>query len=827
MTGTAERSLRAGAQGWLAAAGPFLLAVAGVAALRLGWASRFLDLGEVRAWAVPRGFDVPRELGRALLVALGLTGLLGLALRRRDAARLLWPLALPLMLGLSLLSCLVPLPSVLGLLGSAPGLWLVVSGFGLLWSAWLAAQSRPAEPRPAELRPAEPRRAEAWLVFAVAAALLLGLASQIPTRAWLRQALLTGDEPEYLLTCISLLDDGDVELKNNSEADAAREFGAGGYRFRLPRPIHNLGMPLLVAPAYALGRRLSPASPQQAVWVQLVLITALLASELYCLARPRGRLLALFAASAVFVPPLLPMSVQIYPEMPAATAAVLCWRRLGLAERGQGLPALCLAALPWLHVKYGALAAGLLAAAALSAPLRRLVPAFAAFVLSVAALALFNGLVYGSFLPTASYGRTATVLSTGVLKGALGLITDQSFGLLARAPVFLALLPGWVLLARRSPREALGLGLVVSSLFVVVASYHLWWAGWSPPGRFLVPIVPFLLRVVLEALDPPRTALACLAGLLWTLSLAAGAALVPPPPTWLGGSRALMYQDPVEPSSLAVLWSHGWDLCAALPNLVQAAPRDWALGAGLLILCGLAGLGLLRLLRPVLRGPAQVTLLLAGAMLAGGLGLSALSELVDLAAPDRRYHHARNQAIRRFLPAAAQPDRYRLVAGRAPLLGQLVQLYEAEGLRGNHLFFDETPDPDASGGTIRCARALDPAHAPLPLAYRYPVELEPWPAGTYVASFRLQPPEAARPDQPALALGVRASFSECMGRPAWVVRREPATAELDALRGKDGWAELQLRFQLRCTTPKLEWVVEALGDAFCFDRVEVRAERIP
>src|SRR5438270_31422 len=68
-----------------------------------------------------------------------------------------------------------------------------------------------------------------------------------------------GDEPHYLLTARSLLDDGDVDLVNQYATGAYRPFYpytldphgslTGG---RLDEP-HGLGFPVLIAPAYAAG----------------------------------------------------------------------------------------------------------------------------------------------------------------------------------------------------------------------------------------------------------------------------------------------------------------------------------------------------------------------------------------------------------------------------------------------------------------------------------------------------------------------------------------------------------------------------------------------
>src|SRR5687768_13874238 len=68
-----------------------------------------------------------------------------------------------------------------------------------------------------------------------------------------------GDEPHYLLAAESLVEDGDVDVQNQYAARAYDDF----YPYDLDRhgeetegrlnEPHGLGLPVLIAPAYALG----------------------------------------------------------------------------------------------------------------------------------------------------------------------------------------------------------------------------------------------------------------------------------------------------------------------------------------------------------------------------------------------------------------------------------------------------------------------------------------------------------------------------------------------------------------------------------------------
>ncbi len=828
-----------------------VLGLSGLIAFRIQSAGIFvfLETGPAAGahWSLSRSFSWGRELGRigGWMVLVLVLGLLYLGRKKKIAlARSLLPLSVALLCLLPALAVFLGLP-VFFLPPAALGKLLVAFGlFGVLWSVWAirsesqgggrALQTTKDAPPPA--RSAVDRRGtlrggsgtrEGIAIFLVLLGILLALASQMPRSAWLRQPALTGDEPEYMLTVVSLLDDGDIELRNNSTSNAAKEFGASGYQFRFPHPVHNLGLPLLIAPAYAAGRLLFPASPQFGVFGLLIVISALLGSELYLLTRRRGLLLSLMAATTPLLPSLLPMTVQIYPELPAAWMAVLCYRRLGNRHYGQFLSLGGIAALPWLHVKYAALVVGLLLAVGVLRGFKKTFPGWIVFLIGLVGLSAISAIHYDSLLPTASYGKTTTVLSLGLFRGVLGLLTDRGFGVFWRTPLLLLTIPGWYLLFHRSKPESLALALVVGSHFIVVASYPMWWGGWSPPGRFLVPILPFAVLAAIEAGRWKGSRGAFLLGLLWIGSIGISLALLTPAPTWLGGSRTLVYQDPMEPPALGVLLGGIWDWGQALPNLIHPAPGDWVLALCLLGGSALFGSYLLKNGARSLNEPQAVTLFILACTVGSTLSVETLAELTR---PYRSTFHgyAANQERRTYLKALAQKDFWRHFPAPPPQPSLVTLIYEAEALQGNHLFFTDEPRSDASGGFHRIVAEFDPTIAPIPISFRYPLELESWPAGNYRAHFRLaalsaSPTSSSAVTRPktVLAVAVKASWSLCFQRAQVLSRKEVLRSDLKAT-----YSDITLRFQLRCSTPKLEWIVEAYGLPFRFDYVSVEAEEV-
>jgi len=380
--------------------------------------------------------------------------------------------------------------------------------FGLAWSA------------PAKLLPGLGivRGPLGWVLLALGAALTVG--RRVPVRAWLRSpprnwvlflaavALnlglglhyaanlrVSGDEPHYLLMAQSLWREGDLDLQDNLAREDYREYTPGPItpHFGAPRrdgrpfPAHSPGLPLLLAPIYAASGRLGCVA-------FLGLLAAWLAVEVRVLGRsllgPGPDLVAWLVTAG---PPVLLYAFHVYTEVPTALALALALRLLLLGPAGPaGAAAAGLAAstLPWLHVKMipAAAALGVLALARLRGRPR-------AVFLGVSGVAAFAflvhyGLVFGTPLPTAIYGGVpADFRFRTPFRALVGLILDRSFGLLPYAPIFLLGLAGIPALCRRKLWPVLWVAL---SVLVPLLTWRMWWGGQCPPGRFLVPLVPFL-----------------------------------------------------------------------------------------------------------------------------------------------------------------------------------------------------------------------------------------------------------------------------------------------------------------------------------------------
>jgi hypothetical protein len=318
----------------------------------------------------------------------------------------------------------------------------------------------------------------------------------------------SGDEPHYLLMTQSLWRDQDLELRDNKArgemeeyvpGDVAPHWGAPREDGR-PFPAHSVGLPVLLAPMYALGGR-------RACVFFLAVVGSALALVARALARMTGRdpAAAMLAWVATLGPPAAFYSFHVYTELPSALAlggALLLLLRSSRSVAGSLAAAALASALPWLHMKLIPAAAALGVIALFRLEGRARVAFVSVSVLAAVGYLSFFQSVFGRPNPLAVYGGFPAGLEGDPLRAAAGLLLDRSYGLLPHAPVFVLSLAAVPLALRRPLREAWPWALVLATVLSPVLTWRMWWGGQCPPGRFLVPLVPFL--AVLLALRASR-----------------------------------------------------------------------------------------------------------------------------------------------------------------------------------------------------------------------------------------------------------------------------------------------------------------------------------
>jgi hypothetical protein len=367
----------------------------------------------------------------------------------------------------------------------------------------------------------------------VALATALWCAVAVPARATFG-ARTTADEPQYLLSALSLWEDQSLDISDELAAERWRDF----HEARLPEQTKPLDG----------GRRLSPHEPLLPIllavpvglggWIAAKLTLAGLAGGLAAalvwvavrrfavpVAVATGTVLAFSLAA-----PLAVYGTQVYPETPSALVLTLGLAAVTgpLDRRGRWLLAAAVVALPWLGLKYAPVAA-VLAVVGLVRLWRRddRRPALALVGgLAVAGLGYLvaHRVLYGGWTVYAAgdhfVGGEFTVVGTepdylGRSQRLLGLLVDRGFGLAAWAPLWLLAVPALAALVRRRPPGWVALvasaaaGWLVAT-FVALTMHGFWW-----PGRQLVLILPCLVVAVawwFATLRPSRARVVALGG---------------------------------------------------------------------------------------------------------------------------------------------------------------------------------------------------------------------------------------------------------------------------------------------------------------------------
>lgn len=326
----------------------------------------------------------------------------------------------------------------------------------------------------------------------------------------------TADEPQYLLTALSLAADGDLDIANQLDDEAYRDFheipvdpqtralDASGRRVSPHDPL----LPLVLAAPIAVGGWVAAKATLAALAGLTAVLTLWMAQRRF----GADRNAAVVAVLACFAGiPLAAYGTQVYPEIPAALLVAVAVAALaGDTERlvTVGVVLAAIVGLPWLAVKYVPVALVLGVALLVGVRRRRqLLLGVLGFVVAAGAIyvwahqAIYGGwTVYASGDHFESAGEFAVVGSDMDLPGRsrrlIGLLVDRRFGIAVWSPVWF-LLPPAVAAAvqatrRPSPdrrRFRLVVGIVAAGWLTatfVALTMHGWWV----PGRQLVVVLP-------------------------------------------------------------------------------------------------------------------------------------------------------------------------------------------------------------------------------------------------------------------------------------------------------------------------------------------------
>lgn len=340
----------------------------------------------------------------------------------------------------------------------------------------------------------------------------------------------SGDEPHYLAITRSLAHDRDLDVSNNYGTDAVGERGVEpGPHVRRALdgwllPVHDIGLPVLLLPVYAVASRIAAAASPEVLLrfrmtpglfeyslISLTLLATVcaaivvLANGLRQITTPGWALVV--CAAVGFSPPVMSHSFLIFPETIAFVVSCgVVWWMMQTAPPAWStwVVGSALALLPWCHRKF---ALFVVACAAVMVWRRwpswraspgRVALAAAVFLAPQVAFHLWTVRTWGSLGgPQMLDGLPFTLAGAG--RGLAGLVMDRQSGLIAYAPMYIALGACWAC-SRAATRWLL---VPVAALVVPMSSYVVWWAGFSPAARYLVPIIPFCAVAVADSLRAP------------------------------------------------------------------------------------------------------------------------------------------------------------------------------------------------------------------------------------------------------------------------------------------------------------------------------------
>lgn len=340
---------------------------------------------------------------------------------------------------------------------------------------------------------------------------------------------MSGDAPHYLAVSHSIVHDLDLDLTNQYRADGDYLFrpdDSGGH-VRLGRegrryPFHYPGLSFLMTPFFFVAEGVSGLVPAELLkrvrWdrsrfcrdlLSLVMATFFAWTgvlSLRCCRHllPEGSPSELGSLQAFLAPPLLSMSILVFTEVPAALLCVL-FVLDSLERRSSPLRRLlALSLLPWLHLRYAVISVagfGWMLAETLQrhpSGWKRIASLLWIPLLSFGLLSATNWWMFGNALLWAQYETGFPLVTENAVDGLLGQIADRDFGLLSVAPFWIIALSVLVRPAGLGPGYVLFARAAVAGTWIGGALNPMWWGGYSPPARFLVPVLPILVPALAE-----------------------------------------------------------------------------------------------------------------------------------------------------------------------------------------------------------------------------------------------------------------------------------------------------------------------------------------
>lgn len=307
--------------------------------------------------------------------------------------------------------------------------------------------------------------------------------------------LLRGDEPHYLITIKSMVEDGDFLLENNylnpkPEAETWPygmhvRIGVDGHFYST----HGIGLALLLSPSYKVGGLIG-------CFIVMSIISTLVNAFIFkiCFSMLKDTKAALISSLAFgFSTPILTFSNKLFPELPMALIVLICfYLSMDISSITKSfLMGLLLGFSLFLKEAYALIALVfiiyVLSRLMLKKEFKKLVGFIVPFSILLILLMLY---FYSAFnipittLQEFKYGN--------LINGSLGLLWDGRYGLFIYAPIAYLSFYGVVEFLKHQKVKGIIAIILFLIFYALVSLWAIWWGGWSPPARLILPVLPLL-----------------------------------------------------------------------------------------------------------------------------------------------------------------------------------------------------------------------------------------------------------------------------------------------------------------------------------------------
>ena len=353
-----------------------------------------------------------------------------------------------------------------------------------------------------------------------------------------------GDEPAYLVITQT--------LQKYHSVNVLLDYSHGDYRSFYPatlephvvtaanghaEPLHNIGGPLLwLIPFMLLGRL--------GVLGFVAVVSLLTVLNTYYFLRERGIdptpaflvCLVLIAASPVYTYAAMAFVEPIGALLILYALRVLLARRLTPGRLT--VAAVGLGVLPWVHSRFlmfTLLIGGLFVIRIWREnrlALRRYLPVLLPIVLSLVLNEVYNLVLWGTLNPASNMSNAGNgPFQVSPAVGLIGTLFDRQVGLITNYPLFLLVLPGILLSLSRTRLWTHGvLAVVVLPYLLLICTFSAWWAGYSPPARYIAVVLPplaYYIAVVVQRLNSVLLTCAVIAAGMGTYALSLASDIFP------------------------------------------------------------------------------------------------------------------------------------------------------------------------------------------------------------------------------------------------------------------------------------------------------------